>query len=198
MSFLPLAQRMPSLVPRRVTALHSSTPKGFLYPISGCIGLYLSWVFTLTYPLCSGKSQNLNLQTISPQPSVCLFKGKYVEKIMEWYIKVLKNYAVFSGRSRRKEYWMFFLINLIIAIALGVIESILGIPGILGGIYSLAVLIPGIAVSIRRLHDTDRTGWWLLIGLVPLVGLIVLIVFMVQEGVGEENQYGTNPKIATA
>ena len=117
---------------------------------------------------------------------------------MNWYLEVLKKYAVFSGRARRKEYWMFFLFNVIIAIVLGIIEGILGIPGILGTLYMLAVLIPGIAVSVRRLHDTDRTGWWILIGFVPVIGAIVLLIFMVMDSTAGENQYGPNPKGETA
>ena len=115
---------------------------------------------------------------------------------MNWYLEVLKKYTVFNGRSRRKEYWMFFLFNVIIACVLGFIEGIVGGPGVLGAIYSLAVLIPGIAVSVRRLHDTARSGWWLLIGLVPLIGVIVLIVFMAQEGDPGDNPFGPNPKTA--
>lgn len=113
---------------------------------------------------------------------------------MNWYLEVLKKYAVFSGRARRKEYWMFFLFNLIIALVLGFIEGLAGGPGVIGSLYSLAVLIPGIAVSVRRLHDTDRSGWWLLIAFVPLIGFIVLLLFMVQEGQTRENEYGSDPK----
>ena len=115
---------------------------------------------------------------------------------MNWYLAVLKKYAVFTGRASRTEYWMFFLFNLIIAIAIGIIEGLVGSPGVIGMIYSLAVLIPGIAVGVRRLHDTDRTGWWLLISLVPLIGLIVLIVFFVQASTEGENQYGPSPVAA--
>jgi uncharacterized membrane protein YhaH (DUF805 family) len=114
---------------------------------------------------------------------------------MEWYIGVLKKYAVFSGRARRKEYWMFFLFNLIITLALGFIEGMFGSTGVIGTIYSLAVLIPSIAVSIRRLHDTDRSGWWLLIVLIPLIGAIVLLIFMAQEG-RKDNIFGNNPKLS--
>ncbi len=117
---------------------------------------------------------------------------------MNWYFEVLKKYAVFSGRARRKEYWMFFLFNIIIAFVLGFIEGLAGSAGIISTIYSLAVLIPGIAVSVRRLHDINRSGWWLFIGLVPIIGAIVLIVFMVQDSQSDENQYGQNPKIETA
>jgi uncharacterized membrane protein YhaH (DUF805 family) len=117
---------------------------------------------------------------------------------MNWYLEVLKKYAVFNGRARRKEYWMFFLFNIIITLVLGVVEGLVGSPGVVGMVYTLAVLIPGIAVSIRRLHDTDRSGWWLLIGLIPIIGAIVLIVFMVQDSTSGENQYGSNSKVATA
>ena len=123
---------------------------------------------------------------------------------MNWYLEVLKKSAVFSGRARRKEYWFFVLFNIIISIVLAVIDGVTGSfspeagMGLLGGIYTLAVLIPGIAVSVRRLHDTERSGWWLLIALVPLIGAIVLLVFMVQDSKPGQNQYGANPKEATA
>ena len=113
---------------------------------------------------------------------------------MNWYLDVLKQYAVFSGRAHRQEYWMFVLISLIIGFGLGFIEGILGLPGVLSTLYYLAVLLPSLGVSIRRLHDTGRTGWWVLIGLVPLIGLIVLIVFMVQESQPGDNPYGPNPR----
>ena len=116
---------------------------------------------------------------------------------MNWYLEVLRNYAVFSGRARRTEYWMFVLFNFIIAVAIGVVEGILGSPGVLGLLYALGVLIPALAVSVRRLHDTGRSGLWLLIGLIPLIGFIVLLVFMVQDSDPGQNQYGMNPKAAT-
>ena len=123
---------------------------------------------------------------------------------MEWYLAVLKKYAVFSGRSRRKEYWYFVLFNIIISIVLAVVDRVTGTfsqeagMGLLGGIYTLAVLIPGIAVSVRRLHDTNRSGWWILIALIPLIGAIVLLFFMVQDSEPGVNQYGANPKEAAA
>ena len=119
---------------------------------------------------------------------------------MNWYLQALKNYANFSGRARRKEYWYFALFNFIVAFVLGFIDGMTGSVsseggiGLLGGIYTLAVLIPGLAVSVRRLHDTERSGWWLLIALVPLIGAIVLLVFMVQDSKAGSNQYGENPK----
>lgn len=123
---------------------------------------------------------------------------------MNWYFEVLKKYAVFSGRARRKEYWHFVLFNIIIIIVFTFIDVIIGTYneqaniGLLSGVYILVVLIPGIAVAVRRLHDTDRSGWWLLIGLIPLIGGIVLLVFMLQDSKPGANQYGANPKEATA
>ncbi|MGW1883523.1 DUF805 domain-containing protein [Streptomyces sp. NPDC001970] len=116
---------------------------------------------------------------------------------MSWYLAVLKNYAGFGGRARRKEYWMFVLFNVIFAaVLLGIgfaIES--QIPY---AIYILATLIPALAAAVRRLHDTGRSGWWLLISFVPLVGGIILLVFLASDGKPEENQYGVNPKLAPA
>ncbi len=117
---------------------------------------------------------------------------------MHWYLEGLKKYAVFCGRARRKAYWMFVLFNVIIALVIGIIEGLVGSPGVVGILYSLAVLIPGIAVSVRRLHDTNRSGWWLLISLIPLIGFVVLLVFMVQDSQPGANQYGPNPKAAVA
>lgn len=113
---------------------------------------------------------------------------------MEFYIDALKKYADFSGRARRKEYWMFILCNLIISIALGIVDQVLG-TALLSFIYALAMIVPSISVAARRLHDTGRSGWWQLIALVPLIGIIVLIVFLAQAG-GEENDYGVNSKLA--
>jgi uncharacterized membrane protein YhaH (DUF805 family) len=111
---------------------------------------------------------------------------------MEWYIKVLKNYAVFDGRASRQEYWMFVLFNIIIAFVIGLVSGILsGImktdQSVLGIIYNLAVLVPSIAVAIRRMHDTDRSGWW---SIVPIAGLI----FAIEAGHEGQNKYGPDPK----
>ena len=119
---------------------------------------------------------------------------------MNWYLEVLKKYAVFGGRARRKEYWFFVLFNFIFAVVLAFIDGMTGTfnaetgIGVLSGIYGLAVFIPGIAVTIRRLHDTDRIGWWLLICLIPLIGAIWLLVLMVIDGTSGQNQYGLDPK----
>ncbi len=116
---------------------------------------------------------------------------------MNWYLEVLKKYAVFTGRARRMEYWMYFLGNIIIsviAMIAAVIPLIGGVIGILLLLYCLAVMIPGIAVSIRRLHDTGRSGFWLLVVLVPIIGPIALIIFFVQDSDEGDNQFGPNPK----
>ncbi|WP_432947392.1 DUF805 domain-containing protein [Kribbella sp. CA-253562] len=117
---------------------------------------------------------------------------------MHWYLDVLKKYVVFSGRARRKEFWMFTLFNVIISIVLSAIDRMIGTDssgtGLLGGIYSLLVLLPSLAVTVRRLHDTDRSGWWILIGLIPIIGWIVLLVFEVQEGTAGDNSHGPDPK----
>ena len=116
---------------------------------------------------------------------------------MNWYIEVLKKYAVFRGRARRKEYWLFILFNTIISFALILIEYSAGGPGIVAGLYYLAVAIPSLAVLVRRLHDTNRSGWWFFIGFVPLVGGIILFVFTVLDSQPGESRYGPNPKDAT-
>ena len=112
---------------------------------------------------------------------------------MNWYLAVLKKYAVFSGRAHREEFWMFVLFNIIIGFACGVIDWVLGLPSILETIYGLGVLIPVIAVSVRRLHDTGRSGFWIFIGLVPILGVLALIYFYALDGESGSNQYGPRP-----
>lgn len=119
---------------------------------------------------------------------------------MNWFLIALKKYATFEGRSRRSEYWYFVLFYLLIYIGLFVLEGLVsgfggaGSVGILPGIFALAMLVPSLSVGVRRLHDTGRTGWWLLIALIPLIGGIVLLVFTVQDSDPGSNQYGENPK----
>tara|TARA_B110000908_G_C10089365_1_gene373286 strand:+ start:382 stop:768 length:387 start_codon:yes stop_codon:yes gene_type:complete len=111
---------------------------------------------------------------------------------MKWYFGVFKKYAVFSGRARRKEYWMFTVVNLGVVFVLSALTPLLDFP--VGTVYILAVFIPMLAVTVRRLHDTGRSAWWLLISLIPLIGYIVLLIFAVLNGKNEENDYGENPK----
>lgn len=125
---------------------------------------------------------------------------------MHWYLDVIKKYAVFSGRARRTEYWMFVLINAIIGLVLLVIDHVLGLApttstgsttfniGLLSGIYSLALLLPSLAVQCRRLHDTDRRGWWMLLSLIPIIGSIIVLVFTILPGKPGPNRFGPDPK----
>lgn len=113
---------------------------------------------------------------------------------MNWYIGCWQKYAEFSGRARRKEYWMFCLFNFLAGIVIGIVDTVLGAGGLLCGLYNLAVLVPSLAVTARRLHDTDRSGWMMLIALIPLVGAIVLLVFMCLDSKPGDNRFGANPK----
>lgn len=119
---------------------------------------------------------------------------------MNWYLKCFKQYTDFSGRARRKEFWMFALCNWVIYIALVVVDALVGwfsteaSVGVLSGLYSLFVLIPGLAVFVRRMHDIGKSGWNILFGLIPLVGVIILLVFECTEGDRLTNAYGPNPK----
>jgi uncharacterized membrane protein YhaH (DUF805 family) len=106
---------------------------------------------------------------------------------------VLTQYATFSGRARRSEYWWFYLAYVIASVAASIIDGILGVM-VLGVILALGLLIPSLAVSVRRLHDIGKSGWWLLIGLIPLVGVIVLLVFACQDSQPGTNQWGPSPK----
>ncbi|MCO5268253.1 MAG: DUF805 domain-containing protein [Brumimicrobium sp.] len=118
---------------------------------------------------------------------------------MEWYLKVLKQYAVFEGRARRKEFWMFFLFNLIFSTIAAVLDKVLHLEitetsGVIQTLYGLAVLIPGLAVLIRRLHDIGNSGWWFFIAFIPVIGAIWLIVLLAKDSVPGANEYGANPK----
>jgi uncharacterized membrane protein YhaH (DUF805 family) len=123
---------------------------------------------------------------------------------MNWYLKVLKQYADFSGRARRKEYWMFVLFDMIFAIVAMILDNVLGIAiegigyGPLYGLYVLAMLIPGLAVAVRRLHDVGKSGWMFFIVLIPLIGAIWLLVLMVTDSQQGTNKWGQNPKEMTA
>lgn len=112
---------------------------------------------------------------------------------MHWYLDVLKKYFVFEGRAQRAEFWMFLLISMIVSFAIGLVDGFVGLYGIPTIVYFVAIICPSLGVAIRRLHDTGRSGWWLLIGFVPVIG-IVLIVFYILDSEAGDNDYGSNPK----
>ena len=133
---------------------------------------------------------------------------------MEWMLLPLRRYAKFSGRARPREYWMFVLFLLLCYIGVAIVEGLLGLRttdhwfqrgpwwasagystrgGPLTGLFTLAMLIPNIAVSVRRLHDTDRSGWWLLIVFFPIIGSIVLLIFFIMSGTRGANRFGPDP-----
>ena len=119
---------------------------------------------------------------------------------MNWYLKVLKQYADFSGRARRKEYWMFALFNIIFIIIAMILDNVLGLTvgelpyGVFYFLYILAIFIPALAVSVRRLHDIGKSGWMYLIIIIPIIGSIWLLVLAVTDSNSGENKYGPNPK----
>lgn len=119
---------------------------------------------------------------------------------MKWFIKVLKQYVDFKGRARRKEYWMFVLFYSIFLIITSILDITLGIgfgdtgTGPITLLFYLAILIPGLAVTVRRLHDVGKSGWMMLIQLIPIIGTIWLLVLLVTNSNPGENKYGANPK----
>lgn len=123
---------------------------------------------------------------------------------MNWYLKVIKQYADFNGRARRMEYWMFTLINFLISMVLYVPALYLMMdnesPLFMSFyyIYSLALLVPGIAVLVRRLHDVGKSGWFIFIGLIPIIGAIWLLVLLFTDSDKGVNEYGPNPKTTEA
>jgi uncharacterized membrane protein YhaH (DUF805 family) len=118
---------------------------------------------------------------------------------MHWYSAAFKNYAGFSGRAQRKEYWYFYLFTSLISISLSIVDHKIGSVnargyGLLSGIYALLVVIPLLAVTVRRFHDTDSSGWWILLGLFPFLGFAAILFFCVEDGTAGDNRYGPDPK----
>ena len=116
---------------------------------------------------------------------------------IDWAMRPLTKYANFSDRAPRAEYWWFYLLFMVVYLIATIVDSFIGAVagpyGILTIVISLGLLIPSLAAGVRRLHDTDRSGWWLLIVLIPLIGAIVLLVFLVSEGTKGENRFGVDP-----
>jgi uncharacterized membrane protein YhaH (DUF805 family) len=114
---------------------------------------------------------------------------------MHWYLEALRKYADFDGRARRKEFLYFNLFHMLVVLGLWAVDIAVGADGFLPVIYALAVVIPAVAVGVRRLHDTGRSAGWLLIGFFPIVGTIALVIFFVQNSQPYTNDYGPNPKL---
>lgn len=118
---------------------------------------------------------------------------------MNYFVECLKKYATFSGRARRKEFWLFMLGFVIVYFVAAILDGMMSggnanAKAILSGLVWLALLLPSIAVTVRRLHDTDRTGWWALIG-ITMIGCLVLLVFACMEGTKGDNRFGEDPKL---
>lgn len=118
---------------------------------------------------------------------------------MNWFLKAFKQYATFSGRAQRSEYWFFILFYIIFYIAANIIDGFIMSNVVLfpvvSVIYSLVMFLPSLAVAVRRLHDTDRSGWWILLSIIPLIN-IILIIFLVLDSTPGDNRFGSNPKLA--
>jgi len=120
---------------------------------------------------------------------------------MKWFLEALTaKYATFDGRARRKEYWYFVLFYCLALVALVIVDGIIGTleeeagAGLLSGLFVLVTFVPTLAVTVRRLHDTNRRGWWILINIIPVIGEIVLLIFTVQDSQPGANRFGPNPK----
>ena len=121
--------------------------------------------------------------------------------MLDFAMMPLKRYTDFAGRSRRKEYWFFLLGVMIVTIILSIIEGILGLSGMIGGAYGpltalflLGIIVPAIAVQVRRFHDQDKSGWFVLLSLIPFLGGLIVLVFMFLEGTKGPNRFGPDPK----
>lgn len=116
------------------------------------------------------------------------------------YLNAWRRYVDFSGRSRRREYWFFVLFNVLISIGLSIVDSVLGLGnieaglGVLSSLYGLAVLLPSLSYAVRRCHDIGRSGWWLLLLVIPLIGPLVILIFMLMDSEPGSNSFGPNPK----
>ena len=119
---------------------------------------------------------------------------------MKYYIKAFNNFSNFNGRARRKEYWMYLLFNLIFALVAIILDNVFGLAfesigyGVIYLLYSLITFIPSLSVSVRRLHDKSKSGWYLLLAIIPIIGGIVLLFILAADGDPGENEYGINPK----
>lgn len=136
---------------------------------------------------------NNQINRLNPQASQVMNPIWATEEnygMVDWTKKCLNNYANFSGRARRKEYWLFYLATVILYFVVGILEAILRTKGIIGGLIGLALFIPTLAVTVRRLHDVNKSGWWIFINLIPLIGWIIFTVWLATDTRPETNQWG--------
>ena len=117
---------------------------------------------------------------------------------MHWYIDPIKDHYVdFDGRAMREPFWLFVLINMVVSYAVSYVGEMTSFKH-LSDLYGIAILLPALSLTARRLHDTGRSGWWQLLLLIPIIGWIILLVFLVQDTELQDNQYGQNPKAVDA
>ncbi len=116
-----------------------------------------------------------------------------MEQYTQWYIKCIRQFVDFKGRARRKEFWMFALVNFAVTLVISIVGSIIGTT-VLSTIYSLVILLPSLGVSVRRLHDVGKSGWYMLASLIPVIGWIWLLILAAQDSQPGDNQWGPNPK----
>lgn len=130
--------------------------------------------------------------------------------MIDWVLEVFSKYAIFDGRARRSEYWYWYLFNFFVSIFMAVVSVVINLPfetetdygigwfglfiNLVVIVYSLGIVIPNLAVTVRRLHDTNRSGWWYFISMVPFIGGIILLIYLIEDGTPGDNQYGPNPK----
>lgn len=136
------------------------------------------------------------VQNLSSQLDKLSDQNKAEEQfnMLDWFVKCLKNYVTFDGRARRKEFWFFTLVQFIILVITQIIDAILSTDFVFYAIAALALFIPSLSAAVRRLHDTGRSGWWFLIALIPLIGTILLIIWLATETKPENNQWGQPAK----
>lgn len=140
-------------------------------------------------------NRNSTMQTLSEQLDKISNQNQSEEQfnMMDWFVKCLKNYVTFDGRARRKEFWFFMLVSFILGIIVQIIDAILGTDKMLNGLLNLALFLPSLAVGARRLHDTNRSGWWQLLAL-TVIGIIPLIIWWASDTKQENNQWGQPAK----
>lgn len=148
------------------------------------------------YNAVGAHNLNSTVQNLSDQLDKISDQNKAEEQfnMIDWFVKGLKNYTNFTGRARRKEYWFFILSQFIILVVLQILDNLIGTNYIFYAIGVLALFLPSIAVTVRRLHDTGRSGWWYWIALIPIVGAILLLVWLATETKQEANQWGNPAK----